>query len=76
MIKFQLFSLKASDVQNGRIRFDMYICNKRIAGLIGLRKKQYRFGFDGGDTFKQAHLGKITVGLEKRKPLRQLWNWV
>lgn len=76
MIKFQLFSLKASDVQNGRIRFDLYICNKRIAGLIGLRSTQYRFGFDGGDTFKQAHLGKITIGLEKRKPKRQLWNWV
>ena len=76
MTSFQLFSLKASDVQNGRIRFDIYVFNKRIAGLIGLRSKKYRFGFDGGDTFKQAHLGKISIGLEKRKPKRQLWNWV
>ena len=76
MIKFQLFSLQASDVQNGRVRFNLYLFNKRIAGLVGLRSKQYRFGFDGGDTFKQAHLGKITIGLEKRKAKRHLWNWV
>lgn len=75
-MKFQLFSMTTSKNINGRVRFDVYVCNKRIAGLIGLRKQKWRFGFDGGDTFKQAHLGKITVGVEKRKPARQLWNWV
>lgn len=78
MINFNLFSLRASNVQNGRIRFDVTLFNKRFPGLVALRSTKYRFGVSGGETFKQAHLGKVSIGLEKKKPApgRQLWNWI
>ena len=50
----------------------------KVAGFNGLYRKRVlksRWGVTSGDTFKQVHFGKRTIGLELRNPIRNLFNW-
>lgn len=56
---------------NGRRRFRL----GKLIGMVAIRKVKSRgFGIEKGKCFNQLHLGKISVMLEKRKPVRSTWN--
>ena len=64
---------KLSTNQNGRRRFTI----GNFKGFIAIRKHLSRgFGIQKQRTFNQLHLGKYSIGLEKKRPERELWNWV
>ncbi len=70
MIKF--LNVRISDHTNGRTRFAI----GKLSGFVALRKVKSRgFGIEDQRCFKQLHLWKISIALEKSKAERDLWNF-
>ena len=64
---------KLSTNQNGRRRFTI----GNFKGFIAIRKNLSRgFGIQKQRTFNQLQLLKYSICIEKKRPERELWNWV
>lgn len=64
--------IKLSKHINGRTRFNIL----GFTGFIALRKYKSRgYGLENQRCFKQLHLGKISIAVEKSKAERALWNF-
>jgi hypothetical protein len=57
----KLFTRKATS--NGTTRFTLL--GKQ--GFYRVRKIKSRWGFDSGEAFRQIHVGKLTVAIQKSK---------
>lgn len=57
----KLFTRK--ETSNGTTRFTLL--GKQ--GFYRVRKIKSRWGFDSGSSFRQVHLGKLTVAIERKK---------
>lgn len=64
----EIFSIKPK--ANGRIRYRLF--GKRD-GFIAVRTTKRRFGIQSGKVFKQVHLGKVSVAIEKQPA--NTWNF-